>query len=147
MVKSSYLKSGRLGEVLVAIQAMGADEVYYARGCNGWAKVLGEHDGQYWEQVLKDHGEFFRKVIRDPREEDRYALVWRMAFQEEPTKTPKRRVLSPEEIKLLCDIAVNMHAKAVDAQRWWVAPVLAFVGSVFGALIAFAAAGLFRGAH
>ena len=55
-------------------------------------------------------------------------------------------MLAPEDIKLLCDIAVNMHAKAVEARRWWIAPVLSFVGSLLGALIAFAAAGLFRGA-
>jgi hypothetical protein len=147
-VTSPYLKSGRLGDVIAAIQAMGASEDYYARSCDAWAPIISgqQRDGRYWKNVFDEHGEFFRQVIREQEAADeRYALIWRMAFKDEPGKSPRRRVLAPEEIKLLCDMAVNMHARALEAQRWWIPPALAFVGSLLGAIIAFAAAGLFKG--
>jgi hypothetical protein len=153
---SPYLKSGRLGEVLAAIQAMGASEDRYARSCEAWSKIIGGNGRElgYWKKVFDEHPEFFRKIIRKKKgereegeeegEEERYAMIWRMAYKQEPG-TPARRVLGSQEIKLLCDMAVNMHAKAVEERRWWVAPVLSFVGALLGALIAFAGAGLFRG--
>ena len=49
MTTSPYLKSGRLGDVLAAIQAMGASEDYYARSCAAWAPIISgeQHDRQY----------------------------------------------------------------------------------------------------
>jgi hypothetical protein len=150
--RSPYLKDNRLGDVLAAIQAMGPREDRYSGSCDAWAQIISYgsgRDANYWKVVFDEHGEFFREGReRDDNQRERlYALIWRMAFKDEPTKTPRRRVLAPEEVKLLCDIAINMHAKAIEGQRWFVAPVLSFVGSLVGAFIGFAAAGLFRGAH
>src|SRR5262245_25432496 len=92
---SPYLRPGRLGDVLAAIQAMGASEDFYARSCDAWSRVIGgdRRDGQYWKNVFDEHQEFFRKAIREPGAEERYALIWRMAYKEQAEVSPGRRVL------------------------------------------------------
>jgi hypothetical protein len=151
--RSPYLKPNRLGDVLAAIQAMALHK-QYRQSCADWADwISGEKNrSDYWEQVLDDHPEFFRRsrVDRD------YALIWRRALvtnkeYEALTEQEKQKVGQPAvpeaQIKTLVDMAINLHGEALAASRdwrWWIAPAVSFAGSFFGAILAFLTAALFR---
>jgi hypothetical protein len=164
--RSPYLIDRRLADVIAAIQALASNE-FYERRCEKWAGVIvgDEAAADYWRAVFDDHGEFFRSTGRDGREF--YSLIARRALphmekatrniiydadykertaaleQAEKRATFGRPALPDTQIKMLIDIAISLHTKAVDAGRdwrWWLAPAAAFAASLLSALIGFVAA-------
>jgi hypothetical protein len=162
--KSPYLKPNRLGDVLAAIQTMA---VYgrYRVSCATWAdRISGDKEkARHWRTVFEEHPEFFRRSANA----DNYSLALRRAhprrfhrgnreilsdeeyeaLKDEEKKDISRAPLQEAQIRILTDIAINLHARAVDAHRdwrWWVAPVLSLFGSFVGAILAFVAAALFK---
>ena len=155
--KSSYLAKDRLGDVISAIQVMGSNEAFAAR-VDYWAeRITGDKKAAaQCEIILQEHREFFRRFERSDGEEY-YSLVWRhcLPYLDKETGqtisssefrqraghgTIGRRPLTPEEIKSLTEIAIELHAKAVEQSRdwrWWVPLAASFLGVVVGALIGF----------
>jgi hypothetical protein len=158
--RSSYLKPGRLADLLAAIQAMAIYD-RYRRSSEDWAVLIsGDKDkGAHWKTVFDEHPEFFRPSTAHP---GHYALVWRRAGDDryhrgsgrileraeisQLAAEDRRRYMSrppvPEgQVKTLLDTAINLHQRAVDEhrdRRWWVTPLTAIVsaiGSFIGAVI------------
>jgi hypothetical protein len=87
------------------------------------------------------------------------SLVWRRTYQKryyvdtEKTVTKEecgnlmasgkknrisRTPLKNEDIKMLVDTAINLHSMAFEEKkdkRWWVEPLIAFLGAILGAVI------------
>jgi hypothetical protein len=99
-IASPYLaNSGRLADVIAAIQAMGTYK-FYKLSFEGWADRITANKNQafYWKNVFEQHPEFFR--LDSARE--KASLVWRRQY-------PKRfhvdleKHLSVEKFKALPD--------------------------------------------
>ena len=161
---SPYLKPARLPDIIAAIQAMAVyDE--YKMNCEEWSEQITDNKcrSKYWQTVFDEHPEFFRRT-----KDGGYSLILRRAFprryhrklrklisEEEYAKLSdkdkdeyiSRQPLDTEQMKLLLDSAVIMHAKALEVTRdwrWWFAPGAAFVASFLTAVFAFIAAWQFR---
>ena len=150
-----YLIEGRLGDVVSAIQVMALNENFLAQR-DYWAeRITGDKkNGEACEQILSAHKEFFR-CYRGAGQSDEYSLVWRHSLpyldkRNGQTITSQqylqlrgqgvvgRRPLLPEEIKLLTDTAIALHAKAVEQSRdwrWWVGSALTVAGVLIAALV------------
>lgn len=163
--KSPCLKPGRLADVLAALQIMAAGQRpegtidHWADQLAGWHP---EEQIARWMAVFNDHPEFFLvyNLQNDPVR--KAALRWRYAnklydsktetkyTQEEKEKLNKQQrdqltspPLDPDAISVLLKTAIDLHSRAIDelnARRSWVAPALAFMGAIFGAILGFASA-------
>lgn len=153
---SPYLKENRLADVIAAITTL-ATYKFYKLDFPGWAdRISGsENRAAHWEQVFREHPEFFRISSAD----NKASLVWRRQYprtynvdtgvEEAKPEGQKyldgerysRRPLEPTEITALISTAVNLHSRAVEqsnSARWWLPiliAVLAFAGSLVGGVI------------
>ncbi|WP_419694406.1 hypothetical protein ACN2CC_28105 [Mesorhizobium muleiense] len=153
---SPYLVSGRLADVIAAIQFMSMNE-RSSLLCEDWAEGISgdKAKSQHWHTVFEEHPEFFR---RSPNYEGHYALLWRRAlprrfFRKESRmlsqaefdtlpQADKMLVSRPrvpdQEIRTLIDIAIELHAKAREQHtdwRWWVPIVASFLGALVAVLL------------
>jgi hypothetical protein len=155
---SPYLNDpNRLGDVIAAIQAMAVYK-FYKLSFSGWADRISadEKQSEKWKAIFLEHPEFFR--LDGARE--KASLVWRRQFPKrfdvddervlssaefsalapEKKERVSRIPLSPGDIKMLVDTAVNLHSRALEHQkdkRWWIALSSAaggLVGAIIGAL-------------
>ena len=159
MGRSPYLETGRLADVIAAIQFMAMNE-RSSWPCEEWAEGISgdKAKGPHWQTVFDEHPEFFRK---SPNYEGHYALIWRRALPrrffrklskmltqsefDALSADDKRWVSRPsvpdQEIKTLIDIAIELHAKAREQHadwRWWVPIVASFLGSLVAVLLGLA---------
>lgn len=161
--KSPYLKSGRLADVIAALQIMGAGE-RPEREIKGWAKELSysesESDLEKWASVFKEHPEFFLVYHLQDDATPKAALRWRYTNKLYDSKigkeyTPQEKEFLPEKerwllttrpltsdaIAALMNTAIELHSRAIEelsASRWWVpimAACLGFGGAVLGAVV------------
>jgi hypothetical protein len=139
-MSSPYLKPGRLGDILAAIQIMGVSE-RYRRTLDVWTIFLsGNVDRQtnpekfaekmkHWQNVFDEHPEFFRPSGAVP---GAYALGLRRGLPrrydisraklidegeydrmtEQQQRNITRSPLSLDDIKTLIDIALGLHEEA-----------------------------------
>jgi hypothetical protein len=154
--ESPYLaNSGRLADVIAAIQAMGTYK-FYKLSFEGWADRITANKNQalYWKNVFEQHPEFFR--LDGARE--RASLVWRrqypkrfhvdlekhlsvveyQALPEDQKDRVSREPLNPEDIKALVDTAINLHSRALEsehARKWWIPLASSAIGGLLGAIL------------
>ncbi len=163
MKQSPYLKSGRLENVIRAIQVMGAYTQGASRRVHLWVADLGddEKDTIFWLDLFKEHPEFFR--IRVKGNETWISLAYRFAFlrsydkklQRELTNEEilnkkgeetfkedvKRKPLNEGQINLLVNTAINLHKSALATKqegRWFwpvIISIIAVIISVIGNII------------
>lgn len=153
---SPYLKEpGRLGDVIAAIQAM-ATYKFYKLDFDGWADRIStdKSQAQHWQRVFEEHPEFFRL----DSERTRASLVWRRQYPKHYGVDSSREISKEEfdrldsaekarisrvplpasDIKTLIDTAINIHSRALEAQKQqqWYKP-LAFqaAAALVGALV------------
>jgi hypothetical protein len=149
---SPYLKPGRLGDVIAALQFLGQYDDYKL-SVEEWTEKLAtmprSTDQRSWSEVFGEHPEFFRK-----NDDGLISLVWRRATAK--SQEGIRPPLHSETIVRLIDTAIRLHTMAVDARRadenrdtekkigmrWWtqllvsvVTAILAFVGVLLAASI------------
>lgn len=154
MKSSPYLKEGRLAHVIAAIQVMGVYK-FYKLPYYKWAeRIAGNNPNEYvWEDVFKDHPEFFR-IDQD---EKRASLVWRRNLpklynvdvddkitsddyknlDEEQKKRISRNPLRDEDINMLINSAIQLHSSAIKhkaERRWWISPSLVIIGLFIGSI-------------
>ena len=153
---SPYLREpGRLGDVIAAIQAM-ATYKFYKLDFEGWADRISADKSRAtnWERVFVEHPELFRL----DGERKRASLVWRRQYpkrysvdtlseisKEEFAKLDaanKARVsrvpLPASNIKTLIDTAINLHSRAIEAQKhqqWYKPLVFQAIAALIGAII------------
>ena len=154
---SPYLvPTGRLGDVIAAIQAL-ATYKFYKLDFEGWADRISADKSRadHWRRVFEEHPEFFRLDSR----RERASLVWRRQYprrylvdegrtlsDEELEALPaavraarvSRSPLAAEDIKTLIDAAINLHARALEAEvqsRWWIPLAVSGIGGLIGAII------------
>jgi hypothetical protein len=163
-MKNPYLKhEDRLAKVIAAIQVLGTYK-YYKTDFARWSdRITGsEKNADEWEQIFKDHPEFFR--LDSNRE--KASLVWRRSYpkrydvdQEESiskvafnalTSDEKMRVsrlpLTNEDIATLIGAATNLHNRALQRnqdKRWWI-PVSLGLISLIIALLTFLFSGVLQ---
>ena len=156
MKNSPYLEDNhRLADVIAAIQAMGTYK-YYKLDFAGWAdRITGdEKNAAHWQQVFKEHPEFFRL----DSERKRASLVWRrqhqklfmvdtaekisreeyLALSEQQKKRISRTPLNSDELATLVKTAIDLHSRALEHKRdtrWWVAGVTALIGVALGGFV------------
>jgi len=153
MKKSPYLKfEDRLADVVSAIQTLGTYRFYkltpqsWSERISGDAKQMGR-----WTQVFRQHPEFFRfssdglmvsLVLRRQKPKlfdvDELRIVSR-AERNGRDKSGQARIsrgpLSESELKMLIEVANNMHSKALlDRQegRWWLPLFATVLSAVVG---------------
>ena len=153
--KSPYLNdTGRLADVIAAIQAMGTYK-FYKLDFGGWADRITANKNQpfYWKNIFEQHPEFFRL----DGERKRASLVWRRqypkrfhvdlekrltpaeleALSDDESKRVSRDPLT-EDIKTLVDTAISLHSRALESEhegRWWIPLVSSGIGGLVGAVI------------
>lgn len=154
--KSPYIvNSGRLGEVVAAIQAM-AVYSYHMRSFEHWAVSISgdESRAAHWRKVFEEHPEFFRLdttrqlaslVWRRQQPKRFHAELGRRLSSEElaelrPSERQKltREPLGPAEVRALIETAISMHAREVELQRerrWWVPLVASALGALVGGIV------------
>ena len=160
---SPYLKSGRLADVIAALQVMGAGQRPEMEMVD-WAKELSRSDVpaeiDRWTRVFSEHPEFFLTYVLHAQGNLKAALRWRYTNKlydaktgkeytpEEKEKLPQKqqwdRRLTSDAVAALMNTAIELHSRAIEelsARRWWVPILAAFLG-FFGALI-----GAFFGSH
>ena len=172
---SAYLQNEqRLADVIAVIQAMASNE-YYEKRSEKWAGIISgdEQKGDYWRTVFGGASRVFRFSQRGAGENRKryYSLIARRALPHFDKGTGKvvyyaehqrltndmlsedkrerfgRPQLPDSQIKVLVDVAINLHTKAKEADRdwrWWFAPAAAFFASLLTAMFAFVAAWQFR---
>lgn len=155
---SPYLKNcNRLGDVIAAIQVMGKYG-FYKLTFDKWAmRISGdENKGEYWKTIFSDHPEFFRLDT----EGKMASLAWRRSYRKrysvdnqrefsfeeysvltnEQKKKVSRTPLTGDEISVLINTAINIHARAIEQNkenRWLSSPLFSLLGVALGALLTF----------
>src|ERR1043166_5648521 len=162
-MKSPYLSSHRLADVLAAIQVMGST-VWDSRPIEHWKPHLGDvpQSASSWEEIFTQHPEFFG--VREWQGRNTYFLRLRRAYErtidpvslkeisdqqlEELKRQNKydetklaRRALTPSQVEALMKTAIELQVRAAalaDRTRWWIplaAAVLGFLGAIVGSLL------------
>lgn len=92
-----------------------------------------------WRQVFDEHPELFRRSIEH---EGEYGLLFRRAtegFDHAGFKGKNRAPLSAEVVKMLIDVARDLHQRAVTQKqdwRWWVGPSLTIINILLSVAVA-----------
>lgn len=153
--KSPYLKhSGRLADLITAIQVMGSYPRRVSRKLEKWEKRLGPPvSATAWHEIVKAHPEFFR--IREELDEDDEvvktlaSLNWRWSFDknyapklnkildkeeiEKNKNKPKsqrikitKKPLDTSQIEALINTAIRLHESAHlhQRQKRWWIPII-----------------------
>lgn len=154
-IDSPYIKKpNRLSDVIAAIQAMSIYK-YYKLDFSHWAeRISGDaNQAEYWQKVFEEHPEFFR--LDSSRK--KASLVWRRQYSKRydvdnesimskeayeslpPEKQLRvsRLPLTANDISALINIAVNIHARALEHKKeshWLIIALLSGLFSLLGAL-------------
>lgn len=99
----AYLKKNRLEDVAELIRALGS-EVYIQRSEDGIVEHFGgkPNSAKSWTELAREHPEFFQVI-----QGDKHPIALATKIQ----KLKKNRVLSPNIIQTLIDIADKLHDK------------------------------------
>jgi hypothetical protein len=147
-----YLSSDRrLADVIAAIQAMGTYK-FYKLSFQIWGERISGLDdvvtARYWEQVFKEHPEFFRldnerikaSLVWRRQYPKKYHVDWERKITEQDVGVAQERLsrnpLSQDDIKALIGIAIDLHAKASEEKRdrrWYIPVIAALLGTIIGA--------------
>jgi hypothetical protein len=138
---TTYLQSGRLGDVLALIQLLAFDKHGY-RTETGITRKLGRSplSAESWLQIAKAHPEFFRVRSKesDPDRTERAALIIRyiVGKVEDEDGDKSRPPLSTELGANLFRIAIDLHDKQVARSKEWQPYIIAILGAVVAIAVA-----------
>lgn len=155
MPKSPYIvRNDRLSDVISAIQTLGTYR-FYKLGVDSWSeRICGDSaEAEKWSLIFKEHPEFFRfssdgskasLVLR--RQKPKLFDVDTLEFVTREERDGRaadgqRRItrapLSENDLKMLIDVAISLHSKALEDKRdgrWWIS-MLTTVGVALIGLI------------
>lgn len=139
-MKNTYLKDGRLYEIIGLIQVLAFDKDT-SRSESGIAYELAQKplSGNSWIQIASEHPELFRVRPESDRKK-RAALVSRYVLEyEEHEGHPrgKRPPLDPNLVIKLIDIAIELHDRQLQRKEKWkiLIPMLVAVIAAIAAII------------
>src|SRR5262249_10958857 len=125
---SSYLKEGRVADVLALIQVLALHEHAYRSEEGVTSELQGPpKSGENWSEIAKRHPEFFRV---NPAKQHSVSLVARHTTPEQNTRPP----LSADYTSKLMNLAVELHDRELRrAERWhiWVPIIVAATAGAF----------------
>ncbi|OCH29982.1 hypothetical protein [Aliivibrio fischeri] len=130
---SSYLDSGRLGEVLALIQVLAYDKKTSRseKGLQNELKSKPTSD-KSWIQLANNHPEFFRVRIEGGKV-DRASLVSRFVLPHTLENGNKiRPQLDPSIVNKLMEVAIDLHDRQVTrSTRWhiWIPVVVSVIAA------------------
>lgn len=133
MAKDAYLIANRLEDVIFLIQYLGLGKSYFITKGIPADGISPQSDtrSQGWENVAKQHREFFRLSDKDS-----ISLTYRYHLRE--SGNPDR--IDPELVQKLIQVAMSLHerqAKRVEVWRGQVTLLLAIVGAITGVVSLF----------
>lgn len=136
--KTSYLKEGRLGEVLALIQVLAYDRntSRSEHGLRDELKSKPESDNS-WVSLAQKHPELFR-VREEDGEVDRISLVSRYVLPHTLENGKKiRPPLEPSVVNKLIEVAIDLHDRErTRSERWRVIIPMLVAAISAGAAIA-----------
>ena len=122
--------------------------------CARWAEAISgdETKAAYWRTIFEEHTELFRKSPDNP---DHYALIWRRALPWRYYRREQKMLTEAEfealtgdqrewvsrppvpegQMKTLFDIAVTLHGRQQEQNRWWVPSAMSLAGVVLGVVV------------
>jgi hypothetical protein len=137
---SSYLKPGRLGEVLALIQVLAYDKDT-SRSEEGIGDELQRipSSADTWMELAEFHPELFRVRANEKRKK-RAALVARYVLPYEALDNgeEKRPQLEPSVVNKLMEVAIDMHDRQVNRKNQWkiLVPMVVAIISATAAIVA-----------
>ena len=147
-LKSSYLKDGRLGEVLALIQVLSFDRDT-SRSEDGLQDELQgkPSSADSWVDLAQIHPELFRVRLPQAGKVQRVALVARYVLPYEPEgeQDEKRPQLESTIVNKLMELAIELHDRQLERHDRWktiVPMIVAIIGaaaSIVAALISLSA--------
>lgn len=139
-MKNSYLKEGRLYEVIGLIQVLAFDEDT-SRTEKGIAYRLAQKptSGNTWIQIASEHPELFRVRPESDRTK-RASLISRYVLEyEKHTNHPKgkRPRLEPNLVTKLIDIAIELHDRQLQSKERWkvIIPMIVAIIAALAAIV------------
>ena len=139
---ASYMRDGRLADVLALIQVLAYDRSAY-RTEDGLFEELQRQPqtGGTWVDLAREHPEFFRIRI-DPDRKPRVAILARYVLDREWTSEGvyKHPPLDPPVANKLMELAVELHDKQLERQTRFVSVVLPMSVAVIAAAASIASA-------
>lgn len=134
-----YLQNDRLGEVIALIQVLA-----FHRNTNRSEEGIKEElkstpkSGTSWIDLAKGHPELFRVREETGDKLDRVSLVARYVAPYTTENRKKiREPLSPEVVKKLIEIAIELHDRQLEKSQNWKAYVPIIVAVTAGAFTIF----------
>jgi hypothetical protein len=111
---SSYLRSGRLSDVLALIQVLALDEHAHRSEEGLFSELQGKpRSAGTWPAIAAEHSEFFRVK---PDGEHHVSLIARHVS---PKVGDVRPPLSPDYTSKLLQLAVELHDREVRRNQSW----------------------------
>lgn len=143
-MKNSYLKEGRLYEIIGLIQILAFDKDT-SRSEEGIAYRLAKKptSGTTWIQIASEHPELFRVRFENDRTK-RASLISRYVLKyEEHIDHPKgkRPPLDPNLVTKLIDTAIELHDRQLQRKERWkvvipmIVAIIAALAAIVSALI------------
>ena len=145
--QSSYLKAGRLADVLTLIQILAFDPSA-RRSSDGLQKQLSSSplSAATWGDVGRFHPEFFRILDGKEGQRESISLVARFVLPKLPTTNgdsdPKTPPLSAEVTTNLMNLAVQLHDRELQRRDRWknviipmIVAIIAATASIIAAII------------
>ncbi len=141
-MKNSYLKEGRLYEIIGLIQILAFDKDT-SRSEEGISNRLAKKptSGNTWIQIASEHPELFRVRPESDRTK-RASLISRYVLKyEEHIDYPKgkRPPLDPNLVTKLIDTAIELHDRQLQRKERWKV-VIPMIVAIIAALAAIASA-------
>lgn len=112
--KKPYLKTNRLSDILALIQVLALDKHGHRSESGLQIELQGvPKSSDTWTNLAKEHPEFFRV---DFSKEHKLALVARHVTE---INEQGVRELTPDLIKKLIEIAIELHDRQQEKSGWW----------------------------
>jgi hypothetical protein len=141
---SSYLKPGRLADVITLIQILAFDPSS-RRSSDGLNRELSRAplSAETWAELARLHPEFFRILERKEGQRESISLVARFVLPAVPSPTggdPKSPALSPDVTSTLMNLAVQLHDREIQRRDRWKTVLVPTIVAIIAAAAAITAA-------
>lgn len=137
---SSYLKPGRLSDVLALIQILAYHKLA-KRSNEGLVTQLRRNPltAETWVELGQQHPELFRVLEAEQHQSQKETVTLIARFVQEPVEAtasneaPKSPPLSPDQTGKLMDLAIQLHDREVQRRDRWKTVLVPMVVAIIAA--------------